>query len=277
MSGFGNANANALGVPEDDAEAVKWFRAAADKGYPAAMARIGVAYFAGKGVAQDYVQAAAWFQKAADAGSPDGMRYLAFVYAKGMGVPQSHETALRWSAAVAAIIKWDALPSAEQMQDVFPVDAAIASVSGIARFVCRVGDDRSPQDCHLVSETPAGQGFGEAGMRLIPEMRLGAGLPVGQEFTLPVRFALPTGIVANRGHADECAAEGIALRGIESLSPDSDWWARYWVALSRYDARQVGAADSPDRLSAQVVAASQRLARGGDRGLFSLTSRCKLR
>ena len=55
-----------LGVPDDDAQAVVWFRKAAEQGYAPAQAVLGAAYHAGRGVRQDYAQAVVWFRKAAE-------------------------------------------------------------------------------------------------------------------------------------------------------------------------------------------------------------------
>ena len=70
----GNANAQFIlggmyaygeGVPEDDAEAVRWYRMAAEQGYANAQNNLGVMYANGEGVPEDYVQAYAWYSIAA--------------------------------------------------------------------------------------------------------------------------------------------------------------------------------------------------------------------
>ncbi len=53
------------------AEAVKWFRKAAEQGYGGAQFNLGVMYDNGYGVPQDYVQAYMWFNLAA-VGFPPG-------------------------------------------------------------------------------------------------------------------------------------------------------------------------------------------------------------
>lgn len=54
-----------LGVEQDDIEATKWFRRAADHGLPAAQMRLGTAYREGKGVPEDLKEAYFWFTLAA--------------------------------------------------------------------------------------------------------------------------------------------------------------------------------------------------------------------
>ena len=54
------------GVPQDDTEAVRWFRLAADQGLAAAQFNLGVLYQEGEGVTQDLVAAHMWFSLAAE-------------------------------------------------------------------------------------------------------------------------------------------------------------------------------------------------------------------
>jgi hypothetical protein len=53
------------GIAQDYAEAVRWYRRAADQGDPAGQHNLGVMYRDGSGVLQDYVQAYMWFNLAA--------------------------------------------------------------------------------------------------------------------------------------------------------------------------------------------------------------------
>ena len=57
--------ANGQGVPQDDAEAVRWLRLAAGQGNANAQDNLGNMYDYGRGVPQDYVQAHMWFNLAA--------------------------------------------------------------------------------------------------------------------------------------------------------------------------------------------------------------------
>ena len=56
------------GVPQDYAEAVKWYRRAAEQTYAAAQALLGFKYAKGEGVPQDYIQAHMWSNLAAAQG-----------------------------------------------------------------------------------------------------------------------------------------------------------------------------------------------------------------
>ena len=53
------------GVPQDYAEARKWYRLAAAQGNAEAQFNLGIMYANGHGVPQDYVQAHKWFNLAA--------------------------------------------------------------------------------------------------------------------------------------------------------------------------------------------------------------------
>ena len=57
-----------MGVVRNSAEAVRWFRLAADQGHAAAQGNLGIAYSNGLGVVRDAVEAARWFRLAAERG-----------------------------------------------------------------------------------------------------------------------------------------------------------------------------------------------------------------
>ena len=52
------------GVPQDDLEAVKWFRKAAEQGYAKAQKNLGWMYEQGKGIPRDKSEAIKWYRKA---------------------------------------------------------------------------------------------------------------------------------------------------------------------------------------------------------------------
>ena len=60
--------ANGEGVPEDDAEALKWYRMAAEQGNAPAQFSLGFMYANGEGVPEDYVRAYAWYNLSAAQG-----------------------------------------------------------------------------------------------------------------------------------------------------------------------------------------------------------------
>nr|WP_213395103.1 tetratricopeptide repeat protein [Yoonia sp.] len=54
-----------IGVPRDYAEAVRWYRLAADQGFSHAQYNLGWMYHNGQGVPQDYAEAVRWLRLAA--------------------------------------------------------------------------------------------------------------------------------------------------------------------------------------------------------------------
>ena len=66
-----NANDTALsgtGVAKDEAEAVRWYRRAAEQDDANAQFNLGVCYYNGTGVAKDDAEAVHWYRKAAEQG-----------------------------------------------------------------------------------------------------------------------------------------------------------------------------------------------------------------
>ncbi len=58
MVNLGVMYENGRGVERDDAEAVKWYRKAAEAGNAKGMVKLGLLYAKGRGVAEDDVEAA---------------------------------------------------------------------------------------------------------------------------------------------------------------------------------------------------------------------------
>ena len=84
------------GVFVNHAEAVKWYRRAAERGHDGAQYCLGSHYAGGKGVAQDYVEAVKWFRAAAMQGHAEGQYNLGCHYQHGEGVMQDMSQAYKW-------------------------------------------------------------------------------------------------------------------------------------------------------------------------------------
>jgi len=93
---------NGEGVPQDYAEAVKWYRLAANQGLAAAQFNLGLKYYNGEGVPQDYAEAVKWHQLAANQGYAFAQSYLGAMYSNGKGVPQDYILAHMWFNLAAA-------------------------------------------------------------------------------------------------------------------------------------------------------------------------------
>ena len=83
-------------VRQDYAEAIKWFKLAADQGNPGAQSNLGFLYENGFGVRQDYAEAFKWYKLSADQGNAYGQFYLGTLYFYGQGVRQDYVEAKEW-------------------------------------------------------------------------------------------------------------------------------------------------------------------------------------
>ena len=109
------------GVPQDAAEASRWFKMAederqglkaynnsdfatalrifrplAERGQVVAEYTVGLMYANGQGVPQDYAEAMKWHRKAADQGERKAQFSVGLMYFKGLGVPANRAEAFKW-------------------------------------------------------------------------------------------------------------------------------------------------------------------------------------
>ena len=85
-----------FGVPQDFAEAAKWFLVAAEGGHLDAQADLGFVYERGRGVAQNHGEAAKWYHAAAGRGDVAAQANLGTLYANGSGVTHDDVLAHMW-------------------------------------------------------------------------------------------------------------------------------------------------------------------------------------
>jgi V8-like Glu-specific endopeptidase len=84
----GFMHAYGWGVPRNPAEAITWYRKAADQGLPVAQHFLGLAYANGEGVRPDDPEAARWFARAAAQGFAQAQFLLGLMTLDGRGVPK---------------------------------------------------------------------------------------------------------------------------------------------------------------------------------------------
>ena len=89
------------GVPQDGAEAARWYRLAADQGLADAQFALGLMYTVGLGVPPDNREAARWYRLAADQGIARAQSSLGFMYSEGRGVPRDYVQAHLWFSLAA--------------------------------------------------------------------------------------------------------------------------------------------------------------------------------
>ncbi|TBL79092.1 tetratricopeptide repeat protein [Paenibacillus thalictri] len=78
------------------AEAVKWYRKAAENGYADAQNRLGVRYTNGQGVEKDDYEAFRWYVKAAEQGHMKAQGNVGYCYHSGDGVSADDDKAKEW-------------------------------------------------------------------------------------------------------------------------------------------------------------------------------------
>src|SRR5262245_26164498 len=94
---LGRMAAGGMGVPQDTARAVSWYRLAAQQGHTEAQARLGSHYLLGTGITQSDVEAVRWSRLAAEKGHGGAAYNLAKIYRNGgEGVPADQAEAEKW-------------------------------------------------------------------------------------------------------------------------------------------------------------------------------------
>lgn len=87
---------NGLSVMQNDAEALKWYRKAAELGSVEGMYNLAGVYENGYGVKRDYHEAVKWYRKAAGRGHAGAHYALARLYEQGQGVTKDLKQSAEW-------------------------------------------------------------------------------------------------------------------------------------------------------------------------------------
>jgi TPR repeat protein len=99
---LGHMFAAGKGVPENDAEAVRWYGLAAEQGDALAQFMLGSMYANGEGVPENDVKAVKWYRLAAEQGLRMAQTMLGYEYVVGERVRQNYVEAYKWLALAAA-------------------------------------------------------------------------------------------------------------------------------------------------------------------------------
>ncbi len=85
-------------IPQDFAEALKWYSKAAEQNHASAHFSIGMLHLLGLGVPKDDVEAFKWIRKSAEQGYEYAQYFLGNAYANGWGevIPRDNAEAIKW-------------------------------------------------------------------------------------------------------------------------------------------------------------------------------------
>jgi TPR repeat protein len=117
-----------IGMEKPDPQAaLKWYTAASQKGSVDATTNIGSMYASGDGVPKDMTTAIQWFRRAAEAGGGAAAYDLAMIYARGDGVPRDQQLAALWLTKAA---NHDFVPALRDLgiRSAYPRDGSTADV-----------------------------------------------------------------------------------------------------------------------------------------------------
>ncbi|MFC3080490.1 TonB family protein [Phenylobacterium terrae] len=151
---------------------------------------------------------------------------------------------------------WAAKPNAELMADAFPTAAQKLLIQGAATVSCVVSAMGLLEKCSVVSEAPAGLGFGAGALRLTEHFRMKPktvnGEPVaGGTVRIPIRFTLPP---PDAPPAKPTPVSAARLEAARSMMGPAEEHTAMWVKWGEAEA----AAMASQQLDPGVLAAAKQ-------------------
>jgi len=153
---------------------------------------------------------------------------------------------------------WVRKPNAEEFARYYPEQAQRKHEGGRATFECKVAVDGSLVDCKVLEESPQGDGFGEAALKVAALFKMRPltkdGVPVpGGTVRVPIRFVLPEGAVDTMSAELSCYGQAAALADREPKS--SDAWTAMAYFSTQIAAQSAMAGSTPTMFEASLASA----------------------
>lgn len=154
------------GVPHDPQQAIAWYRRAAEEGYARAQYDLGISYKYGNNVEQNDAEAARWFRMAAEQGHSPAQNSLGVLYYEGQGVPRDYNEAVKWYRRAIASGSGELLGESYLHQDLHRTAANHARYNLALCYLHGLGvpQDQEPAT-KLLRESAAG-GYKQAAVKL---------------------------------------------------------------------------------------------------------------
>ncbi|MFP5507254.1 MAG: SPOR domain-containing protein [Gammaproteobacteria bacterium] len=163
--GLGVIHNDAVGVPQDYAEANYWFLRAAEQGYAPAQFNLGNAYKNGTGFNEDAGMAVIWWRKAAEQDFAPAQFNLGTALIEGVGVPRDAAAGREWYRRAAA----NGHPYAQRYLDANAAGTAPAGEAAPSRRAATVPSEpppSTPATTAVASQAPAARGTAAAAAAL---------------------------------------------------------------------------------------------------------------
>jgi TPR repeat protein len=147
------------GGSQDDAEALRWYRLAADRGYAPAECRVGEMYEAGRGGSRDIAEAVRWYSRAAGQGFASAQFRLGLIWTQEKATRRGSAIELEWC-------RWAAAPCEDEEALDWYTEAANQGSDNARSYLgvlWRKAADRGEAfaQCHLASMYERGWGVPE--------------------------------------------------------------------------------------------------------------------
>jgi TPR repeat protein len=219
---LGEMHASGVGLPQNNSEAVRWYRIAAEKGNIKAQSLIGTAYHRGMGLAVDDVQATQWLNKAADQMDPLAQFQLGDGFESGWVGQKDNAEAYKWYLLSGSQGYTKAAKKVAVIENILTRDQRVDGQTRASEFrVERVKKEIEPNDTLIKS---AQKGDPEAQYKLGAAYSFGKGLPKNDIASVEWLTR-----AANQGQSEaqfELGLHYLNGEGVESSEVEAyKWWS----------------------------------------------------